>query len=102
MTWSARASVHVVRVGLLLGALLLAGAAYWVVCGLIVQWFQIRVLDLGSAASLVNTVILSLLMSFRNSVAYQRWLEGRGLWGQLTNDTRNFAAKSAAFVPADV
>ena len=55
-----------------------------------------------SAASLINTVILSLLMSFRNSTAYQRWWEARGLWGTLTNDSRNLAAKFAAFLPADV
>ena len=41
-------------------------------------------------------------MSFRNRAAYERWWEARGLWGQLTNDSRNLAAKCAAFVPADV
>ena len=82
--------------------LLLAVAAYYVAAGLVVQSFQLRVISRGSAASLINTLILSLLLSFRNRAAYERWWEARGLWGQLTNDTRNLAAKCAAFVPADV
>jgi ion channel-forming bestrophin family protein len=41
-------------------------------------------------------------MGFRNRVAYDRWWEARGLWGQLTNDSRNLAGKLAAFVPAEV
>ena len=81
--------------------LLLAVAAY---CGrrLLVRTFEIRVISRGSAASLINTLILSLLLSFRNRAAYDRWWSARGLWGQLTNDTRNLAAKCAAFLPADV
>jgi putative membrane protein len=54
------------------------------------------------AGSMITTVILSLLMGFRNRTAYQRWWEARGLWGRLTNDSRNLAAKCAAFVPAEV
>src|SRR5947199_10565370 len=100
--WPARNTFDVLAVGRRLGALLLAVAAYYVAAGLVVQLFQIRVTDWGSAGSLINTLILSLLMSFRNGAAYQRWWEARGLWGQLTNDSRNLAAKCAAFVPADV
>jgi putative membrane protein len=35
-------------------------------------------------------------------VAYDRWWEARGLWGQLTNDSRNLAGKLAAFLPTEV
>jgi putative membrane protein len=41
-------------------------------------------------------------LSFRNRAAYDRWWQARGLWGQLTNDSRNLAAKMAAFVPVEV
>jgi putative membrane protein len=41
-------------------------------------------------------------MGFRNRAAYDRWWEARGLWGQLTNDSRNLASKLAAFAPAEV
>lgn len=100
--WPARETFDVVVVGRRLLFVLLGVAIYCTIVGLIIRAFQIRVIELGAAASLINTVILSLLMSFRNTVAYQRWWEARGLWGQLVNDSRNLAAKCAAFVPADV
>jgi putative membrane protein len=73
-----------------------------VAAGLIIQTFELRGIERVQAGSLITTIILSLLMSFRNRAAYQRWWEARGLWGQLTNDSRNLAAKCAAFVPAEV
>ena len=82
--------------------LLVAVAAYYTAAGLIVQSLDLKVFERGSPATLVNTLILSMLMGFRNRVAYARWWEARGLWGQLTNDSRNLAAKCAAYLPADV
>jgi putative membrane protein len=43
--------------------------------------------------ALLNTAILGLLVSFRTKVAYDRWWEGRLLWGQLTNNSRNLCLK---------
>lgn len=42
--------------------------------------------------SLIGFVI-SLLLVFRTNTAYDRWWEGRRKWGELVNDTRNFAIK---------
>ena len=100
--WPARETFAAVTVARRLALVLLGVTAYCVAVGLAVRRLEVREIDLGSAASLINTVILSLLMGFRNTAAYQRWWEARGLWGQLTNDSRNLAAKLAAFVPADV
>jgi putative membrane protein len=100
--WPVRQTFDVVVVGRRLGVLLLAVAVYCSAVGLLVRTFEIRVIGRGTAAGLINTVILSLLLSFRNRAAYERWWSARGLWGQLTNDTRNLAAKCAAFLPADV
>jgi ion channel-forming bestrophin family protein len=100
--WFARESFDVLVIGRRLGLLLLAIATYCVVAGLVIQKFHLGSIEYGAAAALINTFILSLLMNFRNSAAYTRWWEARGLWGQLTNDSRNLAAKCAAFVPADV
>ena len=100
--WPARRPFDVLVVGKRLGVVLLVVAVYYVAAGLVVQSFQLRVIDQGTAGSLINTLILSLLMSFRNRAAYERWWEARGLWGRLTNDSRNLAAKCAAFVPGDV
>ncbi len=37
--------------------------------------------------------VLSILMVFRTNTAYDRWWEGRKLWGSLVNCSRNFALK---------
>jgi ion channel-forming bestrophin family protein len=100
--WPAQNTSDIVVIGKRLVVLLLAVAAYYVAAGLVIQSFQLQVIHRGSAGSLMNTLILSLLLSFRNQVAYARWWEARGLWGQLTNDSRNLAAKCAAYVPAEV
>lgn len=43
--------------------------------------------------------VISMLMVFRTNTAYDRWWEGRKLWGSLVNCSRNFAVKINAFVP---
>lgn len=48
--------------------------------------------SLMSVYSLVGFV-LSLLLVFRTNTAYDRWWEGRKKWGELVNNTRNFAIK---------
>lgn len=46
--------------------------------------------------NLIHTLlafVLSMLLVFRTNSAYDRWWEGRKLWGKLVNDCRNFAIK---------
>jgi putative membrane protein len=45
--------------------------------------------------------VLSLLLVFRTNTAYERWWEGRKLWGELVNSSRNFMLKMNAFIPED-
>jgi putative membrane protein len=42
---------------------------------------------------------LSLLLVFRTNTAYDRWWEGRRLWGSLMNNSRNLALKLNSFLP---
>jgi putative membrane protein len=44
--------------------------------------------------------VISLLLVFRTNTAYERWWEGRKLWGSLVNCTRNLALKNEAFLAA--
>ncbi len=37
--------------------------------------------------------VMSLLLVFRTNTAYDRWWEGRKMWGSLTNSSRNLASK---------
>jgi ion channel-forming bestrophin family protein len=45
--------------------------------------------------------VLSLLLVFRTNTAYDRWWEGRKLWGSLVNNSRSMAMKLNAFLPDD-
>ena len=42
--------------------------------------------------------VLSMLLVFRINTAYERWWEGRRLWGSLINNSRSLAAKLSALV----
>lgn len=42
--------------------------------------------------------VLSLLLVFRTNTAYDRWWEGRKLWGALVNSSRNLAIKLNAIL----
>ncbi|GAB4054305.1 bestrophin family protein [Spirosoma litoris] len=46
--------------------------------------------------SLMHTLlsfVISMLLVFRTNTAYDRWWEGRKLWGSLVNNSRNLALK---------
>ena len=45
--------------------------------------------------------VISLLLVFRTNTAYDRWWEGRKLWGDLVNNSRNLMLKLHAFIPED-
>jgi putative membrane protein len=42
--------------------------------------------------------VISLLLVFRTNTAYERWWEGRRIWGSLTNSSRNLAIKVNAII----
>lgn len=66
-----------------------------------IQYLEIEYLHLTTKSKVSNVgmihsllgFVLSLLLVFRTNTAYDRWWEGRKLWGKLVNDTRNFAVK---------
>lgn len=77
-----------------------------------IHW--LRELRAGAASESVETAlkdttimhsilgfVLSLLVVFRTNTAYDRWWEGRKLWGALVNNTRNFAVKINTFLPEE-
>lgn len=43
-------------------------------------------------------IVLGLFLVFRTNTAYDRWWEGRRLWGGLVNSTRYFAMKLNAYL----
>ncbi len=46
--------------------------------------------------------VISLLLVFRTNTAYDRWWEGRKIWGALTNSSRNLAIKLQAILTTPV
>lgn len=45
--------------------------------------------------------VLSLLLAYRTNTAYDRWWEGRKLWGSLVNNSRNLALKLSSILKDD-
>ncbi len=43
-------------------------------------------------------IVLGLFLVFRTNTAYDKWWEGRKIWGALVNDSRNLALKFNAFI----
>jgi putative membrane protein len=43
-------------------------------------------------------IVLGLFLVFRTNSAYDRWWEGRRLWGGMVNSTRNLALKLSAYL----
>jgi putative membrane protein len=62
--------------------------------------FQVAV-PLGPSFLSILGIILGLLLVFRTNTSYDRWWEGRKLWGQLVNTARGLAHQLDATLPAD-
>ena len=45
--------------------------------------------------------VLALLIGFRDNSAYQRWWEGRVLWGAMINASRSLSREARNFLPVD-
>ena len=46
-------------------------------------------------------VALAIFLGFRNNASYERWWEGRKLWGALLNDTRSVARQSYSLIEGE-
>lgn len=80
--------------------ILFAGVLTSLLCFLFIDVMQIVIIDTKAFHSILG-VILGLFLVLRTNTAYDRWWEGRKLWGQLVNDTRQLAIKITTFLPED-
>ncbi|WP_370900755.1 bestrophin family protein [Chryseobacterium gossypii] len=89
---------------ILFPTMLLVGAYSYGISYLELEYLNLtsksKVSNVGMIHSLLGFV-LSLLLVFRTNTAYDRWWEGRKLWGKLVNDTRNFAIKISTLLGDD-
>lgn len=71
----------------------------------LVVWIETDVIrvavPLGPSFLSILGIILGLLLVFRTNTAYDRWWEGRKLWGQLVNVSRGLAHQFDAMLDAD-
>lgn len=94
-------SRHVMRT--LRPALVFMASFTAITCYLILDVFRLHEKDFHSTIGMhsIMGIVLGLFLVFRTNSAYDRWWEGRKLWGSLVNNTRNLAAKLSAFLPLD-
>ncbi|MBX2972426.1 MAG: hypothetical protein KF797_04940 [Flavobacteriales bacterium] len=74
-----------------------------------VRYLEVEYMHLSRTSYVSNLPVMhsllgfaiSMLLVFRTNTAYDRWWEGRKLWGQLVNVSRNLAVKVCAMVPPE-
>jgi putative membrane protein len=76
-------------------------AVYCLGVTVIQQRYAIPLPQIGTIVETSNGLILGVLLVVRNRAAFDRWWEGRRLWGQLINDIRDLAWKLKAYLPPD-
>jgi putative membrane protein len=84
--------------------MLLIGAYSAAVCYLEIHFFKLKDDSHVKNISIMHTTVgfvLSLLLAYRTNTAYDRWWEGRKLWGSLVNNSRNLAIKLSAILEHD-
>jgi len=67
----------------------------------IIDLYVYEFLQMSSAGSVFSLlgIVLSILLVFRTNTAYDRWWEGRQLWGTLVNESRNLAIMANTTFP---
>lgn len=68
---------------------------------LLAAWKPSLLADLAPMPFTLIGIALSIFMSFRNTVCYNRWWEGRQLWGRLIIATRSFARQVSTLERGD-
>ncbi len=75
----------------------------------LLAWLEMDYLHLRDSHPLKNVTLMhnllgfaiSMLLVFRTNTAYDRWWEGRKMWGGLVNCSRNLAIKLNAYLPPE-
>lgn len=70
------------------------------VCYLYLDYFQFPDITFHPSIAMHSLlgIVLGLFLVFRTNSAYDRWWEGRRLWGSMVNSTRNLALKLNAYL----
>lgn len=84
----------------MLPALIFMGIFTLAVCVIMLDVFGFNSSHFQSTTALHSLlgIVLGLFLVFRTNSAYDRWWEGRRMWGGMVNSTRNFALKLNAYI----
>lgn len=85
----------------LIPTMIFIGAYSAFVAFLEIQYFQLAENHHVKNVTVMHTMlgfVISLLLVFRTNTAYDRWWEGRKVWGALVNNSRNLALKLAVML----
>ncbi len=63
--------------------------------------YDLSWLDLTTTPFQILGLMLAILLVFRNNACYDRWWEGRKLWGQLVNESRSYARLVLTLIDGD-
>ena len=91
-------SRHVLK--LLTPALITIGLYTFGLTWLVVDYFGFEFKSTTAVHSILG-IVLGLFLVFRMNTAYDRWWEGRQMWGTLINASRNLAMKINSFTDKD-
>lgn len=84
-------------------ALVVLGVFTLLCCYLMITVFELHEAEFQPTIAMHSLlgIVLGLFLVFRTNSAYDRWWEGRRLWGSLVNSTRNMALKVNACLGSD-
>lgn len=63
------------------------------------RWLDLSAVMLPGLPVAVVGGAIGIFVSFRTNSAYDRWWEGRKLWGQLVNSSRHFCSQVLVYLP---
>ena len=84
----------------LMPALIFMAVYTTLICYIFLDYFKLHQADFQPTVAMHSLlgIVLGLFLVFRTNTAYDRWWEGRRLWGGMVNSTRNFALKLNAYL----
>lgn len=80
------------------------GLYSYLICYLELEYWKLNKDDNLKNITIMHGLIgfvISLLLVFRTNTAYDRWWEGRKLWGALVNNSRNLAIKLSSILEVE-
>ncbi|MFO0952496.1 MAG: bestrophin family ion channel [Isosphaeraceae bacterium] len=66
--------------------------------GVVVLHYMVRTIDISPTTHTLVGVALGMLLVFRTNASYDRFWEGRRMWGSIINESRNLARGTKTYV----